>query len=57
MVCLKGSESDMVGWTSLDGVNASEFRDRDLGDMLTAIAIGPLTREEGKRNFGHMPLA
>lgn len=35
----------------------SEFVDEDLGDMRTAIAVGPLDWDAGDREFGGLPLA
>jgi len=57
MVCLKDSEADMVGWIYMEDLKASEFRDDDLGNMLTAVAVGPLSREDGGRLFGDLSLA
>ena len=55
MVCLKADEWELCD--ALKEKNAAGFRDEDLDDMLTAVAIGPLTRERGREVFGHLSLA
>ena len=56
MVCLRTSEDRLKEITELSH-KSSFFVDDDLNDMLTAVAIGPLTRERGLELFGDLPLA
>lgn len=56
MVCLKANAGEIEGFLSM-GLRTSEFIDEDLGNMKTAIAIGPLSREEGWKLFSNLSLA
>jgi hypothetical protein len=56
MVCLKANAGEIEGFLSM-GLRKSEFIDEDLGNMKTAIAIGPLSREEGWKLFSNLSLA
>lgn len=56
MVCLKAG-AERLGRIMGGGFRKSDFVDEDLGDMRTAVAVGPLGRETGEREFGDLPLA
>lgn len=56
MVCLKATADALEELSKLP-VRQSEFVDEDLDDMRTAIAVGPLTRDEGYELFGKLSLA
>ena len=57
MVCLK-ADADTVGRITGDGsLRTASFTDEDLGNMRTAVAVGPLDRETGAMLFGHLQLA
>ena len=55
IVCVKGTESEIEQALSLHV--GSSFIDDDLGNMITAAAFLPLTRQEAQSVFGHFPLA
>ena len=60
LVCLQANEEEL-GQILFDaranGFLAADFRDSDLNNMRTAVAIGPFTREQGKAMFAHFRLA
>lgn len=61
IVCLQGSDSeiqyakDML--EDLVSFRYSEFRDEDLGNMLTAVAFWPMTKNEADEWIGFFRLA
>ena len=64
MVCLKANEEKML--ETIDRYleessecrnEHSEFRNDDLGNMLTAVAFYPMTKKEGNRYFKKLKLA
>ena len=56
MVCLKATPEEMEKLMKLP-IKKADFVDEDLDNMRTAIAFGPLGREDGERLFGHLKLA
>jgi len=56
MVCLKASQDDLAALAA-NGTRCASFTDEDLDSMTTAVAFGPLEREEGWRLFGSLSLA
>ena len=57
IVCLQGSEEDMDYAKKTMSVKYGEFYDEDLGNMLTAVAFWPMTKEDGEKCFGSLRLA
>lgn len=57
MVCLQANEEDLVRMLEQHQSRCRGFRDSDLGNMLTAIAFRPMSKEEGQRLFQHYRLA
>jgi len=56
MVCLK-ADDERLDRIMGNGFRKADFVDEDLDDMRTAVAVGPLDRETGEREFGDLPLA
>ena len=56
MVCLK-ADSERLANVMNSEHRASDFLEEDLGDMRTAVAIGPLDRQTGQDMFGDLSLA
>jgi len=56
MVCLK-ADAERLRRVAAGGFRRADFVDEDIGDMRTAVAVGPLDREAGEREFGDLPLA
>ena len=56
MVCLK-AKSEILDWVMRTTMRKADFVDEDLNDMRTAVAVGPLDREEADEMFGDLSLA
>ena len=56
MVCLK-ADAERLEHIMGNGFRKADFVDEDLDNMRTAVAVGPLDRETGDREFGDLPLA
>jgi len=61
LICLEASEEEMSDITSRFrnelGGNYAEFRDEDLGNMLTAVAFQPVDTDVGFSFFSRFKLA
>lgn len=56
MVCLK-ADAERIKLEMDRSDLVSDFVDEDLGDMRTAIALGPFERDVGMSRFGDLSLA
>lgn len=56
LVCLK-ADAERMDEICGEVLRKSWFADEDLGDLRTAVAVGPLTREEGKGLLSDLSLA
>ena len=60
MVCLQVEDSDFENLMNIYGelgYKYSIFRDSDLGNMLTAVAFEPMSKDIGDKYMGHLRLA
>jgi hypothetical protein len=57
MVCLKADSERLSNLMLEEDYRRADFVDDDLDNMRTAVAIGPLDRDTGRRMFGDLSLA